>query len=72
MNHDRYQVSKLREHARLRITTTSVDNMKQWISDESDISYDDILDNYIVSDPELPEKHQGLMSSQNGRGCRAS
>lgn len=44
MNNDRYRVSKIREYTGPRITTTSVDNIKHWLSDESSVSNDETSD----------------------------
>lgn len=68
MGKDRYKVSRIGEHAGPRITTTSVDNMKRWLSSESDTSCSDISDDDIVCDENdngLLVGHQGPMPSQN-------
>lgn len=70
IGNDRYQVMKVGEHAGPRVTTTSVDNMKQWITDVFDVSHSDMSDDDINFDENLNDistMHQGLMPNQDGR-----
>jgi len=62
---DRYVVSKVGEHEGPRSTTTSIDNMKKWLSN----GYDSNADS-SEEDTDDEEGHQGPMPPQNGRVVR--